>query len=102
MAERLLGVECGAQFPAESARNTTIGKIAKNERKNTIWPAGTSPAALMQVDMPTKIATETTFSPIPTSGLEAGWCVGLNCFPPHWIADQMRAGVAGISMWPMP
>ena len=46
-----------------------IGKMAKKERKKTIWPAGTVPAALMQDDMPTKTDTETILSMIPVSVL---------------------------------
>jgi hypothetical protein len=59
------------------ARKTTTGKMAKKERKKTIWPAGTAPAALMQDDMPTKTATDTILSMIPVSVLcPPGWSLG--------------------------
>ena len=57
----------------------------------------------MQDDMPTKIATETILSTMPVSGLcRPDWSVGLHIAAAAWIAAQMRAGVAGMSMWRMP
>ena len=102
--------------------------MAKKERKKTISPAGNWPAALMKVDMPTKIATEATFSAMPVSVLVrrsrrrrladghdlriSASSSGTSACPipllpqasdfASWMAFQMRAGVAGMSMWPMP
>ena len=47
------------------ANSASTGTTAKKERKNTISPAGTWPASLIDVDMPTKMATEATLSAMP-------------------------------------
>jgi hypothetical protein len=53
------------------AITATTGMTANRERKNTIWPGGTSPDALMNVDMATKAHTAATLSAIPVSGLRS-------------------------------
>ena len=61
----------------------TMGRMAKNERKNTICPAGNWPAALMHVDMPTKIATDAILRAIPRRAL------------PDIAEDDVNAGSFG-------
>ena len=62
-------VDSAVRNSPRQANSASTGKTAKKERKKTISPAGTWPASLMVVDMPTKTATEATFNPMPTSVL---------------------------------
>ncbi len=73
--------------------------MAKNERKKTIWPAGTVPAAFISDDMATKTVTDVILSAMAVSAppaLEIATEVTLYAAPR--IAVHMRAGVAGISI----
>src|SRR3569623_322371 len=56
-------------------RNTTTGKIPKNERKNTSSPAGIPCAALSSADITRKMRTDPTLKAIPVSGDCPGECI---------------------------
>ena len=76
--------------------------MAKKERKNTICPAGNWPASLMNDCMPTNTAIDATFNAIAVSGRDSEVFRRRHCAVASWIADQMRNGVVGISIWVMP
>src|SRR5690606_2556641 len=74
-----------------------IGITAKNARKKTICPAGSAPAALIQEDMATKVATDPTLNTIPFSGLPAAPAIGGDDLAMSVFVPQARA--SGIGDW---
>src|SRR5262245_24675663 len=67
--------------------------MAKNERKNTIWPVGMPPDALRKLAIDRNTATEMTLSPIPTIGF--WWRPGAVGASGNWGSGIAAAAIAG-------
>ena len=69
VAERPRGRQRGAQLAAPGKTTPGSERPRRRSGRTRSRPAGTVAGRLMEVDMPTKTATETTFSPMPVSVL---------------------------------
>src|SRR5688572_8022663 len=101
MAERMAGVECGAQLSPE--RQECDNRKYREERSKEHDLAGRNVASRLDAGRHAHEDRDGgNLQPNSNEGIR-GWMVrGYQFLSAAWIADQMRAGVAGISMWPIP